>query len=86
VGRVLTLPEVFSDPQVLHNEMVVEFDHSRAGKVRVQGSPIRIDREPARAKASSPVLGEHTLAVLIEMGMTKEQVITLQAAGAAVLA
>jgi crotonobetainyl-CoA:carnitine CoA-transferase CaiB-like acyl-CoA transferase len=86
VGRVLTLPEVFSDPQVLHNEMVVEVDHARAGRIRIQGSPIRVDGEPARANASPPVLGEHTLGVLMEMGMSKEQVMALQAAGAAVLA
>lgn len=56
-GRVLTLPEVWEDPQARHNEMVVEYDHPVAGRVRGLGSPIRIDGAPARSDIAPPVLG-----------------------------
>ena len=56
-GKVLTLPEVWDDPQVTHNEMVVEYDHPTAGRVRGLGSPIRIDGVPARSTIAPPVLG-----------------------------
>ena len=57
IGRVLTLPETWDDPQVVHNEMVVEIDHPTAGRVRVVGSPIRIDGRATTSRIPPPVLG-----------------------------
>jgi crotonobetainyl-CoA:carnitine CoA-transferase CaiB-like acyl-CoA transferase len=68
-GRVLTLPEVFADPQVQHNEMVVEIDDLVAEPVRTTGTPLRVDSAPARAVLPPPKLGEHTAEVLAEIGM-----------------
>lgn len=56
IGRVLTLPEVWDDPQVRHNQMVVEVDHPVAGPVRMIGSPIRIDGRPAIDLRPPPTL------------------------------
>jgi crotonobetainyl-CoA:carnitine CoA-transferase CaiB-like acyl-CoA transferase len=63
-GRVLTLPEVWDDPQVIHNQMVVEYQHPVAGTVRSVGSPIQLDSTPARSGTRPPLLGEHTRQVL----------------------
>ena len=49
VGRLLDLPSVFEDPQVIHNQMLVEMSHQAAGTIKVTGSPVRLDGEPARA-------------------------------------
>lgn len=83
-GRILTLGEVFSDPQVLHNQMMIEMDHVRAGRVRMQGSPLRFGGEAARASNAPPFLGEHTRSVLKELGVTDDQVLRLIDTGAAV--
>ncbi len=56
-GRVLTLPEVWDDPQVRHNEMVYTYEHPAAGPVRGLGSPIRIDGRQARSQTPPPELG-----------------------------
>jgi crotonobetainyl-CoA:carnitine CoA-transferase CaiB-like acyl-CoA transferase len=77
VGRVLTLPEVWHDPQVTHNEMVVEYDHPVAGRVRGIGSPLRLDGAPARASDPPPALGQHTAAVLAELGATDQEIAEL---------
>ena len=69
VGRVLTLAEAFDDPQARHHEMLVEFEHPGAGHVRTTGSPIRIDGNPARTDRIPPMLGQHTRAVLAEVGV-----------------
>lgn len=55
-GRILTLPEVWDDVQIRHNEMVYEYDHPTAGRVRGLGSPIRIDGRPARSTIPPPPL------------------------------
>lgn len=64
VGRILTLPQVFSDPQVIHNQMVL----SREG-VTTQGSPLRSDGSVLMADRPPPALGEHTAAVAAELGV-----------------
>ena len=56
-GRVLTLPEVWNDPQVHHNEMIHSYDHPAAGLVRGLGSPIRIDGRQTRSQTPPPPLG-----------------------------
>jgi crotonobetainyl-CoA:carnitine CoA-transferase CaiB-like acyl-CoA transferase len=77
VGRILTLPEVFSDSQVIHNEMVVDSDHPVAGWVRTQGSPLRVDGRPARAGRAAPVLGQHSSQLLVELGLSPARIAQL---------
>ena len=56
IGRVMTLPEVWDDPQVRHNEMVVEYDHPVAGRIRMVGSPIRFDGRASTNPEPPPTL------------------------------
>lgn len=68
-GRVLTIPEAFADPQAVHNQMAVEYEHPVAGTVKGTGSPIQVDLSPARAADAPPLLGQHTRQVLREAGI-----------------
>ena len=63
-GPINTIDQVFSDPQVLHREMVVEIPHPTAGKVKLAGFPYKLSRTPAAITRHPPLLGEHTEAVL----------------------
>ncbi len=74
VGRVLTIAEAFDDPQARHHGMLVEFDHPVAGNVRTTGSPLRIDGAQARAEATPPTLGQHTRAILHEVGVDDDTI------------
>ncbi len=74
VGRVLTIPEAFDDPQARHHGMLVEFEHPSAGHVRTTGSPLRMDGSQARSTNLPPVLGEHTRAILTEAGLDEETI------------
>ena len=84
VGRVLSLAEAFDDPQARHHEMLVEFEHPIAGHVRTTGSPIRVDDRAARSDALPPTLGQHTIAVLREMGVDLASIQKMVAEGRAV--
>lgn len=84
VGRVLTIPEAFDDPQARHHEMLVETEHPLAGLVRTTGSPIRVDDVPALAGVRPPLLGEHTRGLLDELGLDEQSIEKMIAEGRAV--
>ena len=79
-GRLMTMQEVFDDPQVQHNQMRVELPTGK-GPVPVTGSPIHLDGEPAISLVSPPMLGEHTQNVLESLGASADEIAELQAAG-----
>lgn len=82
VGRLLDFPAVEADPQVIHNEMVVDTDHPFAGPTRMVGSPLRVDGSPARAGMSPPTLGQHSREILAGLGADEDEVDRLVRAGA----
>ncbi|MEW6034573.1 MAG: CaiB/BaiF CoA-transferase family protein [Chloroflexota bacterium] len=84
VGKVNAMDELFSDPQVLHRRMVLELDHPAVGKVRQVGIPVKLSETPGRVRSLSPVLGEHTDAVLKELGYSTEQIRGWREAGVVV--
>ncbi|MQG69843.1 MAG: CoA transferase [SAR202 cluster bacterium] len=80
-GAVYDLQEVFEDPQVVHNDMVIEADHPVYGKVKLTGFPVKLSDTPANLRRSPPTVGEHNEEVLGELGYTDAQIKDLQASG-----
>jgi crotonobetainyl-CoA:carnitine CoA-transferase CaiB-like acyl-CoA transferase len=76
VGPVNDYDDVFTDPQVVHNKMVVDVDH-QAGPLRVTGVPVRLSDTPGDVRLPPPGLGEHTEQILEEMGFDREFVARL---------
>jgi crotonobetainyl-CoA:carnitine CoA-transferase CaiB-like acyl-CoA transferase len=66
-GPVNDLKEAFSDPQVLHQEMVLESPQP-TGKVKMTGFPVKLTDSPAKLRKPSPQLGEHTQEILEAAG------------------
>ncbi|MDQ7840318.1 MAG: CoA transferase [bacterium] len=81
-GPIYLLSDLFSDPQVQHRAMVVEMDHPRAGRIRQTGVPVKLSATPGRIVSPPPVLGEHTAAILAELGYDAEAVEGMRRAGA----
>ncbi|HBK08394.1 MAG TPA: CoA transferase [Acetobacteraceae bacterium] len=65
-GPVLHYDEVFTDPQILARDMVVETDHPVTGKFRTMGVPVKLSATPGSVRRAAPRLGEHTGEVLTE--------------------
>lgn len=82
VGRLLSLPEVFEDPQVQHNEMKVVLGDGDAA-APVTGSPLRLGGTPAIASSAAPALGSDTADVLRNLGASDEEIAALVDAGLA---
>jgi crotonobetainyl-CoA:carnitine CoA-transferase CaiB-like acyl-CoA transferase len=80
-GRVMDLEDVFNDPQVLAQDMVLEIERPDHDPVRVTGFPVKLSQTPAKLRRAPPGLGEHTEAVLIELGYSKADIEALAGAG-----
>ena len=68
-GPVHSLEEVLTDPQILHNQAIVECEHPTAGRMRQPAPPARFDRTPATPGHPAPTLGQHTDEVMQEIGL-----------------
>lgn len=78
-GRVQTLDQVFEDPQVLAQGMVLNCGGDR--DLKVTGFPVKLSATPARLRHPPPDLGEHTEDVLAGLGYTPTDIDRLRSDG-----
>jgi len=67
-GPVNSIPDLLSDPQVLANRYVTEFDHPAYGPVKIAGPPFHFSETPAAVRRPAPEFGQHTEEVLLDVG------------------
>lgn len=79
-GPILSIADVVAHPQVRHREMVVEMDHPTAGRIRQTGVPVKFSDTPGRLRTPPPTLGQHTRAILKEVGLSDKEIEALKRA------
>ncbi len=78
---VLEPEEVFAYPQLAANAMLTAMTHPLAGRVTTVASPVRLHGSEPTAPRPAPLLGEHTEAILRELGYSPAVVRELEEAG-----
>jgi crotonobetainyl-CoA:carnitine CoA-transferase CaiB-like acyl-CoA transferase len=69
VGKVYEIDEMVRDPQINHRRMIVDVEHPTQGRVRQVGIAIKLSDTPGSIRSAAPLAGEHTEAVLKDLGL-----------------
>jgi crotonobetainyl-CoA:carnitine CoA-transferase CaiB-like acyl-CoA transferase len=82
-GPVNDVADIFGDPHVRARRMIVEVDHPGIERnVAIAGTPIKMSATPGGVRARAPLLGEHTNAILAEIGYAPNEIESLKKTGA----
>ena len=73
-GPINNIEEVFSDPQVKHNNMSHSVIHNKLGNINLVGQPVKLSRTPSNFYKAAPEKGEHTEEILEELGYKSEKI------------
>jgi formyl-CoA transferase len=80
-GLISDMREVFEEPQIQHLGMVKEVASPRLGPQRLVGQPMQLERTPSTIVRAAPRRGEHTEEVLLELGLSGDDLSRMKAAG-----
>jgi formyl-CoA transferase len=80
-GPILTVDQVFEDPQVKHLGMATPVKHPRLGETEMVASPINMEGLETGVRQVAPLTPGDTDDVLGEIGYSAEQIAALRAKG-----
>jgi crotonobetainyl-CoA:carnitine CoA-transferase CaiB-like acyl-CoA transferase len=78
-GPVYRMDETFADPQVQHLAMTQPVEHPALGRLEILRNAVRMSGRPDTVRTPSPDAGEHSDAVLRELGYGPAEIGTLRA-------
>ncbi len=80
-GPVIDRHEVFTDPQVVHNNLIVEWEHPTAGLLRQPRPAAQFSETPGAFRFEIGHVGEHTDEILVELGYDEAGIAMLRGVG-----
>ena len=80
-GPINTIDRVFADPQVQARGMQVTMQSEHYGALDLVASPIKLSKTPVSYRHAPPVLGQDTLTVLDELGLSASEIDVLRSDG-----
>lgn len=78
---VLTIDEAMGHPQFKERNMIIEQDIPVAGKIKIQGVPIKFSATPGGIEFRAPETGEHNEEMLVSIGFSQEEIHRLKKQG-----
>lgn len=72
------LDRVFRDPQVISRRAVLDSEHPKCGRIKQVAPPYRYDDLPFAITSPPPLLGQHTIEILLAMGYSPRDIKGLQ--------
>lgn len=82
VAPLLGLRQVLEHPHTEATGLIVKYKHPHGREIQSVGMPFSVDDEPRVAGTPPPMPGEHTRAILEEMGYSPDRIEALRAAKA----
>ncbi|MEL6372334.1 MAG: CoA transferase [Pseudomonadota bacterium] len=80
-GEIASIDQVFSSPQMQHLGMARAMQSQERGPTQVVGQPIKMSRSESPVLTPPPTMGEHTDAILKDLGRSAEEIETLRRDG-----
>ena len=77
-----TAEELHEDPQTVANGYLCEVDRGDGHPFKLVASPVQFDEQPTAVRGASPEMGHHTEEVLLELGLSWDEIRHCKEAGA----
>jgi crotonobetainyl-CoA:carnitine CoA-transferase CaiB-like acyl-CoA transferase len=76
-GPINTIADTLAHPQHRARRFVVELEHPLIGWVKSMGNPVNLSATPVSYRLAPPTLGQHTQALLAELGYNEAAIVSL---------
>ena len=80
-GRIYTVEDIAADPHYLARGMLADVSMSDGSVLKVPGMVPKLSRTPGQHRRNAPTLGQDTDAVLLELGITADQISEMRKRG-----
>jgi formyl-CoA transferase len=80
-GPILSIDQTFADPQVQHLGLAQSVHSAALGDITLLGQPVTLSRTPSALVSSAPEAGEHSQAILEELGYDAASITRLREQG-----
>ncbi|MFY7959657.1 MAG: CaiB/BaiF CoA transferase family protein [Elsteraceae bacterium] len=82
VGPIYDPSQIVHDPHVIEREVIIDLPDDQAGYLPMHNVSPRLSATPGAIRRPAPAMGEHTDALLDELGFDAAEIAAMRAAGA----